>query len=139
MARARHWCLKVLGLEAGEGSCVGYQVNLCKGACIGAEPRARHLARVKLGMMRLHLPAWPHEGAVVVREGRGERAELHVLDAWQHCATVRAHECEVPLAEIAHSPRLQRREFDYDSYRILTRLLRESRFRTQPLPPPDPG
>jgi len=134
MARARHWCLKVLGLESGEGSCLGYQVNLCKGACVGAEPRARHLARVKLGMMRLHLPAWPHDGAVVVREGWGERAELHVLDAWQHCATVRAHECEVPLAEIAHAPRLQRREFDYDSYRILTRLLRDSRYRTQPLP-----
>jgi hypothetical protein len=32
-------------------------------------------------------------------------------------------------------PRLQRREFDYDSYRILTRLLRDSRYRTQPLPP----
>ena len=102
---------------------------------MGAEPPARHLARVKLGLMRLHLPAWPHPGAVVVREGYGERAELHVLDAWQHCATVRPHECDVPLAEIAHSPRLQRREFDYDSYRILTRLLRDARFRAQPLPP----
>jgi len=133
MARARQWCLKMLGLEAGEGSCLGYQVGHCKGACVGAEPRTRHLARVKLGLMRLHLPAWPHAGAVVVREGWGERAELHVLDAWQHCATVRAHECDLPLAELARGPRLQRREFDLDSYRILTRLLRDSRYRPQPL------
>ena len=134
LARAHKWCRKVLGLEPGEGSCLGYQVNLCRGACVGAEPRARHLARVKLGMMRFHLPAWPHAGPVVVREGRGEHAELHVFDAWQHWVTVRAHECELPLSEIARRPASQRREFDYDSFRILTRLLADARFRAQPLP-----
>jgi DNA polymerase III subunit epsilon len=133
MARSRQWCLKVLGLETGEGSCVGFQLGHCRGACVGTEPRARHLARVKLGLMRLHLPAWPHDGAVVVREGWGERAELHVLDAWQHCATVRAQECDLPLAELAHGPRIQRREFDLDSFRILTRLLRDSRYQARPL------
>jgi DNA polymerase-3 subunit epsilon len=135
IARSRQWCLKLLGLEAGEGSCLGYQVGHCKGACVGAEPQARHLARVKLGLMRLHLPAWPHEGAVVVREGAGERTELHVFDAWQHCATFRPQDCDVPLSEIVNSPRLHYREFDYDSYRILTRLLRDARYRAQPLPP----
>ena len=133
MARAHHWCLKVLGLEGGEGSCLGYQVGHCKGACVGTEPRARHLARIKLGLMRLHLPAWPHEGPVVVSEGSGERAELHVLDAWQLCATVRPHECDVPLHELARSASA-RRPFEYDEYRILTRMLGESRLRARALP-----
>jgi len=134
LARAHKWCRKVLGFESGDGSCLGYQVNLCKGACLDKEPRARHLARVKLGLMRFHLPPWPHAGPVVVREGRGECTELHVLDAWQHRATVRAHECDLPLSEIARTPPLQYREFDYHSFRMLTRLLADSRYRAQPLP-----
>jgi DNA polymerase-3 subunit epsilon len=133
MARAHQWCLKVLGLESGEGSCLGYQVGHCKGACVGKEPRARHLARVKLGLMRLHLPAWPHEGPVIVSEGAGEHTELHVLDAWQHRVTVRPGECDVPLAELAGSS-MRPRDFDYDSFRILTRMLRGSRYRPRPLP-----
>jgi DNA polymerase-3 subunit epsilon len=134
LARANKWCRKVLGLESGAGSCLGYQVNLCRGACVGKEPRARHLARVKLGLMRFHLPSWPHAGPVMVREGRGESTELHVFDAWQHRATVRAHECDLPLSEIARTPPLQYREFDYQSFRILTRLLADTRYRALPLP-----
>lgn len=134
MARVQLWCLKVLGLEEGEGSCLGYQVGRCKGACVGAEPRTRHLTRVKLGLMSQHLPAWPHAGAVMVREGRGERTALHIFDAWQHCATVDPLQCDVPLAELAYSPSARRRGFDLDDYRILTRLLRQSRYRFQPLP-----
>jgi hypothetical protein len=87
MARARHWCLKLLGLETGEGSCLGYQVNLCKGACVGAEPRARHLARVKLGMMRLHLPhlAARRCGGGARRLGRTRRtARARRLAALRH-------------------------------------------------------
>jgi DNA polymerase-3 subunit epsilon len=133
MARAHHWCFKVLGFEAGPGSCVGYQFGRCKGACVGAESRVLHLMRIKMGLMHVHLLPWPHAGAVVVREGHGDRQQLHVLDAWQHLATVTA-ECEVPLAELAASARARRQEFEYDDYRILTRLLRESRLRPQPLP-----
>jgi DNA polymerase-3 subunit epsilon len=134
MARAHHWCFKVLGFEDGPGSCVGYQFGRCKGACVAAEPRVLHLTRIKMGLMHVHLVPWPHAGAVVVREGHGERQQLHLLDAWQHLATVNAAECEVPLAELAESVRARRREFEYDDYRILTRLLRDSGLRAQPLP-----
>jgi len=133
MARAHGWCFKVLGLEEGEGSCVGHQFGRCKGACVGKEPRVLHLTRIRMGMVHLHLAPWPHAGAVVVREGRGEREQLHVLDAWQHLVTVNAADCEVPLVELADSARARRREFEYDDYRILTRLLADSGLRTQPL------
>jgi DNA polymerase-3 subunit epsilon len=135
MARAHQWCVKVLGLEDGAGSCVAHQFGRCKGACVGKEPRVLHLTRIRLGLVHLHLAPWPHAGAVVVREGRGEREQLHVVDAWQHLLTVNAAECEVPLGELADSARARRREFEYDDYRILTRLLGEAGLRTQPLPP----
>ena len=70
----------------------------------------------------------------MVREGTGERTELHIFDAWQHCATVDPLQCDVPLSELAYSARARRREFDLDDYRILTRLLRQARYRVQPLP-----
>jgi len=129
MARAHRWCLKVLGLEPGEGSCVGHQVGRCRGACVGVEPPALHLARVKLGLMRLRLEPWPHEGPMVLREGRGGREQLHVFDAWQHLATVDAEACDVPLEDLLRSATTRPHEFEYDDYRMLTRLLREARLR----------
>jgi len=134
LAREHHWCLKLLGLENSPGSCFGLQVGRCKGACVGKEPAALHLARVKIGLMPLKLKPWPHEGPVVLREGAGERQQWHIIDAWQHLATFDA-DCETEqVAELI--PRAPRgpHAFDIDSYRILTRFMRDSRYSTRPLP-----
>jgi DNA polymerase-3 subunit epsilon len=133
MARANRWCFKVLGLESGEGSCFGFQVGRCKGACVGAEPRALHLARVKLGLMRLRLDPWPHAGPVMVREASDEREQLHLIDGWQHLATVEAGECDLPLDELARTARARTRAFEIDEYRILTRMLRDAPLRPVPI------
>jgi DNA polymerase III subunit epsilon len=133
LAREHRWCFKLLGLETGEGSCFGLQVGRCKGACVGKEPALLHMARVKIGLMPLRLTPWPHNGPVVLREGAGERQQWHIIDAWQHLATFDA-DCETEqVAElIPRAPRA--RAFDIDSYRILTRLMRDSRYSTRPLP-----
>jgi DNA polymerase-3 subunit epsilon len=136
LAREHKWCFKVLGLESGPGSCFGLQVGRCRGACVGREPRAIHLARVKLALMPQRLQEWPHDGAMMVREGAGERVQYHVIDGWQHLGTVEqgGDVCEVEeLRRLSTRPR--RGAFDVDSYRILTRLLREPRYRPMPLPP----
>jgi DNA polymerase-3 subunit epsilon len=137
MARGHQWCFKVLGLESGAGSCFGLQVGRCRGACIGKETPAVHLARVKLALMPQRLQQWPHEGPMLVREGSGERVQYHVIDGWQHLGTV---EPGTDVAEIEEfhrmGSRLRRPAFDIDSYRILTRLLREPRYRPVPLPHP---
>jgi len=134
MAREKKWCFKALGLESGPGSCFGLQVGRCRGACVGREPRAVHLARVKMALMPQRLEQWPHEGPMLVREGEGERVEYHVIDGWQHVATI-----DGDAVEAARSTRrwpTQRRpsDFDIDSYRILTRMLREPKYRPVPLP-----
>ena len=56
----------MLGLESGAGSCFGIQVGRCNGACLGREPAALHLARVKMALMPQRLREWPHQGPVVV-------------------------------------------------------------------------
>jgi DNA polymerase-3 subunit epsilon len=65
LAREHRWCLKLLGLESGPGSCFGLQVGRCKGACVGKEPALLHMARVKIGLMPVKLKPWPHEGPVM--------------------------------------------------------------------------
>jgi DNA polymerase-3 subunit epsilon len=135
LARDHKWCFKVLGLERGEGSCFGFQVGRCKGACAGKEPRALHLARVKIEMLPLRLEPWPHEGPMMVREGRGERSQWHVIDGWQHLATLEHDVGDVDELRRAGS-RSRRGRFDIDSYRILSRLLREPKYRPMPLPRP---
>ncbi|HET7810048.1 MAG TPA: exonuclease domain-containing protein [Steroidobacteraceae bacterium] len=129
MARAHRWCLKVLGLEVGEGSCIGYQVGRCRGACVGTEPAALHLARVKLGLMRTRLEPWPHEGPMVLRESRDGLQQLHVFDAWQHLATADPGDSDLPLEEMLRHAVTRPHDFEYDDYRMLTRLLRDARLR----------
>jgi DNA polymerase III subunit epsilon len=133
LAREHRWCFKLLGLEQGPGSCFGHQVGRCAGACIGREAAALHLARVKMGLIRLRLAPWPHAGPVVVREANAECEHLHLIDGWQHLATVEGGECDVPLDELARSATARHRRFEIDEYRILTRMLGDARLRTRPL------
>jgi DNA polymerase-3 subunit epsilon len=128
LAREHQWCFKLLGLEDGPGSCFGLQVGRCKGACVGKEPAAIHLARVKLALMPQRLKPWPHQGPMVWREGAGERAQLHVIDGWQHLGSI---DCSDEDA-LRHWRRRPAQHFDMDAYRILTRQLRDARL--LPLP-----
>ncbi len=122
LAREHQWCFKLLGLESGPGSCFGLQVGRCKGACVGKEPAAMHLARVKVALMPQRLKPWPHGGPMVWREGAGERAQVHVIDGWQHLGSFDSRDDEA----LRHF-RPAAAAFDMDAYRILTRQLKDAR------------
>jgi DNA polymerase-3 subunit epsilon len=128
LAREHQWCFKMLGLESGPGSCFGFQVGRCKGACVGREPAAMHLARVKVALMPQRLRPWPHQGPMMWREGSGERAQIHVIDGWQHLASFDCNDEDA----LRHWRRKPSAAFDMDAYRILTRQLRDQRL--LPLP-----
>ena len=128
LAREHGWCFKLLGLETGPGSCFGMQVGRCKGACVGKEPAAVHLARVKLALMPQRLKPWPHQGPMLWREGAGERAQFHVIEGWQHLGSFDCNDEDA----LRHWRRRPTEHFDMDAYRILTRQLRDARL--LPLP-----
>ncbi|HEV7611666.1 MAG TPA: exonuclease domain-containing protein [Steroidobacteraceae bacterium] len=124
IARAKQLCLKVLGIEDGEGSCLAYQVGKCKGACIGKEPLILHNMRLQLALSSLKLKAWPFPGRVALRE-RSPRSgmpewmlntDLHVLDQWAYLGTARTDEELATLGASGSSS-----AFDVDVYRILAR------------------
>lgn len=134
LARDHKLCLRVLGLEAsGSGSCFGYQVGRCAGACTGEEPLARHGARLKLQWASLKLRAWPYDGPVAVEEvsALGVR-HWHVIDGWQYLGTVMVDEFD----QCGATPRMQasREGFDADTYRILCRHLKPGARNLRPWP-----
>jgi DNA polymerase-3 subunit epsilon len=115
IARAHSLCLKVLGLEDGSGSCVGYSLLKCKGACVGKEPLLLHNMRLQMALSALKLKAWPFPGRIALREGN---SEYHVLDHWAYLGTARS---EQEVAELAAKP--TEGAFDAEVYRILVRYL----------------
>jgi DNA polymerase-3 subunit epsilon len=126
LARANDLCPRALGLEPGEGSCFGFQVGRCRGACCGREPLALHAARARMVLLRHKLRSWPFRGRIAVRERdwRGME-EMHVFDRWRYLGTVSSGES---LDEL---PGTASREFDLDSYRILCRYLDRPRPRAR--------
>lgn len=118
MLRAHQLCRRALGLEAGDGSCFGFQVGRCRGACCGREPLPLHATRVRLALARHKLRDWPFTGRIAIREHdwRGLE-ELHVFDRWRHLGTVTRADAfeELPAAVDV--------DFDPDTYRILRRFL----------------
>lgn len=121
LARAHGLCLKVLGLEAAEGSCLALQLGRCKGACVGKEPLVLHDTRVRMALSALKIKSWPFPGRIALRERSQESVELHVLDHWSYLGTARSEE---ELAEIACSAASGTGPaFDADVYKILKRHL----------------
>jgi len=102
LVREHGLCAKLLGLERGEGSCVGYQLGRCRGGCVGREPAALHALRVRIALAGLKRREWPFAGPVAIRERHWTGIEdVHVFDQW----------------------RLAGQPFDPDIYRILSGFL----------------
>lgn len=102
LLREHELCARWLGLEPGEGSCIGLQLGRCRGVCVGREPPALHAVRARLALAGLKRREWPFPGPIGIRERdwRGVE-ETHVFDRWCH----------------ADEP------FDLDVYRILAGFL----------------
>ena len=113
-------CLRLLGLEGGEGACFATQLNGCKGACCGREPREAHDARLLAACEQLRIATWPWPGPVALVERDPEQGlcQWHVLDQWQHLATVDDY------AQIEAARQQPIQTFSLDAYHILLSHLR---------------
>jgi DNA polymerase-3 subunit epsilon len=119
IAKAKQLCLKVLGLEQSEGSCLAHQFGHCKGACVGKEPLILHAVRVQMALASLKFKPWPFPGRVaLIERGSMGSVDSHVLDHWAYLGTAR---CEEDLAALARSTAPC--AFDPQVYRILVRYL----------------
>jgi DNA polymerase-3 subunit epsilon len=114
IAHAHALCLKVLGLEESEGSCVAAQFGRCKGACTGKEPQLLHHTRTQMALAGLRLKHWPFPGRIGLRERGHDLDEVHVLDHWGYVGSARSEE---ELADLRDAESA----FDVDVYNLLVR------------------
>jgi DNA polymerase-3 subunit epsilon len=113
-------CWNALGLDRRNGPCFARQVKKCAGACVDAETRLEHHARLRRAMAPYALKHWPYPGTIAVREANParERTDVHLFRDW--CWLGTAHD-EGALDEmLQHAPRPA---FDLDIYRVLVRRL----------------
>jgi DNA polymerase-3 subunit epsilon len=120
LARARDLCLKVLGIEDGEGSCLALQTGKCKGACAGREPLLLHEMRVRMALSALKIKRWPFPGRIALRERSRDVEELHVLDHWAYVGSARSEE-ELAQLRAPDSVAAGAAAFDAGVYKILMR------------------
>ena len=112
-------CPVLCGLESpGRGGrpCFAAQLGRCAGACTGAEPRARHAARLVAALEDLRVMTWPYPGAIGIVESSDDLSQMHVVDHWCYLGSG-----EHPFK--GSLPSLARPCFDVDAYAILARPL----------------
>lgn len=120
IAKAKRLCLKVLGSEDAQGSCLAHQLGRCKGACVGKEPLALHRVRAQMALSSLKFKSWPFPGRVaLIERGAMGSVDSHVLDRWTYLGTAR---CDEELASLTRSSAPA--AFDAQVYRILVRYLK---------------
>lgn len=118
IVHAHGLCARVLGLEAGSGSCFAHQVGRCRGVCAGLEPRALHDARVRLALAPQRLRRWPFAGRIALVERAWDgRTAWHVFGDWRFLGTVAGPD------ELENVTAPARQTFDIETYRVLCRVL----------------
>jgi len=125
LAAEHRICLKAIGLEgrrkaAHDGApCFNYQLRRCRGACVGAEARGEHTARLKELMQPWLLPEWLHANAIALVERNAERfqEQWHVFDQWCWLGTVKSLNAALDLARSAP------RTFEADAARLAVQAL----------------
>ena len=117
LVRTHRLCMKRLGIERGEGSCIGFQLGTCRGACADGELPVLHAVRVRLALAGLKRRAWPFPGRIGIRERdwRGIE-EIHIFDRWCYLGVATGAD---ELTGFQWRPG----QFDADLYRILAGFL----------------
>jgi DNA polymerase III subunit epsilon len=121
LASEHRLCQRRLGLEKGRGSCFGYQLQRCAGACVGEESHTTHNLRLQEALASKRLLPWPYGEPVVAIEERGEQRDFHLIDYWAYLGTVNCAEQVLPIFTE------KSRRFDWDSYKLLIRHLPATR------------
>lgn len=109
LAATHSLCKKLLTVEKTNGACFGYQLNTCHGACMGKELPAKYNIRFIEAFGKTKLKQWPFEGAIAIYEGKTG----HIVSHWCYLGTVDEHTNSVSGDY----------QFDYDTYKILSRHL----------------
>jgi DNA polymerase-3 subunit epsilon len=125
MAREYGLCHKLLGLEKTNSCCFQYHLHRCRGACVGSEDPGEYNARFDAAFAERKVHAWPFPSGILIEEKADSAAEgeAFLVDQWCLVASVRFTDDGFRNALPGANT------FDYDSYKILLRYLRDRKNR----------
>lgn len=128
LARDHALCAKLLGLEAGAGPCFAHQLGRCGGACAGKEDPAAYNARFEAAFAKRRMKSWPFKGPMMLPEDpEAEEGTVYVMDQWR-ILKVLSYTADGYDEEDVDA------EFDYDSYKILSKHLLRRDVRSKLVP-----
>lgn len=124
LAKEHRICEVMLGIENSKGSCFGLQLGTCDGACTGVLPSIAHNARIDEAFRSRRIRTWPYRGPVLITERESEDAgTVFFFDNWVLFGAYR-YEGDA-ISELLGAAE----GFEYDSYKILARFLRNKQNR----------
>ncbi len=115
-----HLCGKLLKLEKTKGACFLHKLEICQGACIGAESIDEFNSRCLTGFDAVRIQTWPFRGPVAIMEQDQESGTAYIVDKWCLFGTLTFDSYNESVFN-----RLEY-TFDYDIYKILVRYIRNS-------------
>lgn len=135
LADEHNLCKKLLGLEKGKGTCFGFQLKKCHGACTGQESAVQHNIRLQLALESQRVDSWPYNGDVLVCETNTEQriTDIHAVSNWAYLGSWRLEQtisaeqlCANSVAQLdSLATKLTKISlgFDKDTYRILHKFM----------------
>jgi DNA polymerase III subunit epsilon len=121
LANEQQLCTKAMGFESGKGACFAFQLNRCKGVCVGKEPSELHYQRLKQAVVGLRLEAWPYSRRIGIVERHENLTAVHVFDQWCYLGTA---EDEIQLEELRQTR--VGLEFVLDDFKLLKRAITQA-------------
>ncbi|WP_369573399.1 exonuclease domain-containing protein [Acidithiobacillus sp. IBUN Pt1247-S3] len=118
LAQKSRLCDIRLGLQNGTGSCFGFQIKRCLGACIGQESAIQHDERLYDALQVMQIQHWPYSGPIGIPE-ENDGFYIHVFDRWRQMGMIHKETGESTALD---NPLI----FDADMYRILLRYITNS-------------
>lgn len=121
LAKEYFLCQKILGIEKTRGACFSSHLGWCKGACVGREHFLRYNIWFVEAFSKHKIKPWPFKGPIVIEDADllEETKELFLVDKWSLVGTLKA---DTLGAENFSDKDFT---FDYDTYKILARYLRD--------------
>ncbi len=124
-----HLCPKLLGIESGKGACFHFQLEKCRGGCLGKENYLRYNIRFLQAFSSLKIPDWPFQEPIGIIEEYFAKKETHIIDKWLYLGSV----CDNGSAS---EIKLYNPQFDWDIYKILKRYILNQKHTSNIIPIP---
>ena len=125
IAAEYHLCLKLLGLETGNGPCFASQLKDCNGACMGKEDESTHHLKLIQATSKKRLKSWPFGNKIAIKEHNKftGNTDIHVFDQWCHLGSVNNHNDYIEMLNAKSTF-----SFDLDTYQLLLKIINNHKY-----------